>query len=437
MTRQMDRRTVLQLMGATAAAGLAGCSGNQDGNGNGTTTDGPTSTDDGGTTTEGDGQALEVTEVDVDVDGDIALRGALDDELLIVGNSDDGEIVNYAGESDDLFHNVEGDFVPVDDGVAYKAIDQFQDNGTMVREMVLMSGGEELYRKSDGERPRSGDIEIYDSLDGEPLWVDQKDRPGTIMHGEEAIETAYDEVKDVTTIDGEISFIGQEQQDGYTVEDAAVVGDETIEEFDRSAGWLTDIDGEPAYMRSTDNGRVVVFQGQELGGEYTAQKGGTFKDVFELNGSLGFVAEVAPDKMENTGRDQEQALWYDGEEIARHDRIRTPNHTEVGLDMSHVDGNLAYIFTDSQGTDGSDGAVHGGVMYGDELLEPGNDPSLVVGVEGTPAYSLTTEEGDTVVYGDQETDTYGEDAVGQPVEAGGTLYFPADVDGERKIFQVQ
>ncbi len=433
----MDRRTVLQLMGATAAAGLAGCSGNQDGNENGTTTDGPASTDDGGTTTGGGGQVLEVTEVDIDVDGEIVLRGALGDELLIIGNSDEGEIVNYAGESDDPLYNVNGDFVPVDDGVAYKAIDQFQENGTMIRESVVMSGGEELYRKSDGEQPRINDIVIYDSSDGEALWVDQKDRPGTIMHGDEAIETAYDEVKSVTTIDGELSYIGQEQRDGYTVEDAAVVGDETIAEFDGVAGWLTDIDGEPAYMRSSDNGDVLVFRGQELGGEYTTRRSGEFKDVFELNGSLGFIAEVAPDRMENSSRDQEQALWYDGEEVARHDRIRAPKNSEVSLDMTHVNGNLCYVFTDSQGTGESDGEVYGGVMFGDELLEPGNDTSLVVDVEGTPAYSLTTDEGDKIVYGDQETDTYGEDTVSQPVEAGGTLYFTADMDGGRKIFQVQ
>jgi len=440
MTDHIDRRSALRLIGAAAAAGLAGCAENQNGGEPGNETEVTSTTDEPDTST-GDGQSLEVTEVDVDVDGQLSLRGALDDELLIIGRQDVADIVNYGGESDQPLYEVD-EFVPVDDGVAYKAMDEVEDNGRTTLESVIISGGEELFRKSDGEAPQFNDLQVYDSLEGEAIWVDRKDQPGTIMHGEEAIETAYDEVRSVTVIGDAIGYIGVEDRDGFAYADAIKVGEETVADLDGFAAALTDIDGQPAYIGSTNDGKTVVFDGQQIGNDYTRRGDGRFEDVFELDGKLGFIANVASDRMENPERDREEVLWYDGEEIARHDRINAPKNTEVGTSLTgsrltRVDGDLCYVFTDEQGTSSTDEAVYGGVMKGGELFEYGNNPSLVIDVEGTPAYRVNTEEGDVVVYGDQQTEAFAEDGIGGPIEADGTLYVQAEVDGEEKVLQVQ
>ena len=423
MAQPICRRSFLQIIGAGSAVGLAGCSGTRDTNSNGDGAGGSES------------RTFDVSEVPIDIDN-ITLRGVLDDELLITGEQDGGEVVNYAGESDEPLHNVHGDFVPVDGGVAYKAIDEVEKNGTAIREYIIVSGGEELYRNSDGERPRLNDIEIFDSLDGKAVWVDHKNRPGTIIHGTESIETDYDELRSVTTIGGEIGYIGQERRDGYSVTDAVVLDGEVLENFEQGGGGLTNIAGEPAYVRSTDGGEVIVFQGQQFGAEYTSERAGRIRNLFELDGRPAFIASVAPDKMEVPEREEEYVLWHDETEIARHDRIKGPNFSELGPHVTYVEGDISYQFDDEHGRFASDGGVIGGVMYGGELLAPGKNPSVVIGVDGVTAYSVEVEgDEEQVIYGEQNSEIY--ESVGQPVAANDTLNFAATVEGERKILQAQ
>lgn len=431
------RRSILRVVGVTTAASLAGCNSAQEGDGNNANdpssdqgTDAQ-SADDDTETFDGTRETLDVSEVDIPIGEDWVhwnLRDALADELLIVARTDEVEVVQYAGETNRGFHNVHGDFTAVDSGVAYKAIDELERDGQVVREWVIMSGGDELYRKDDGERPRTGDIQIYGAMDGEPLWIDRKDAPGTIRKGLETIETSYDEVNSLAFIDGELGYIGHEARDGYTVADAVVIGGEVVADVEGTVYGLTDVNGDPAYVESTTDGDTVVYQGNRFGGEYTTRSRGELGDIFELDDALGFVATVAESKMENPDYEQEQVLWYDGDVIARHHTIDR---------YGAVNGRIWYSFRDRKEPGNPDSDFTSGIMWDGELLAPDRDPSLVHDINGTPTYSIETDDGNSrkIIYGNQETEDY--DRIGTIVEKDGRLYFEAEIDGKQTILKEQ
>lgn len=256
------------------------------------------------------------------------------------------------------------------------------------------------------------------------------------MQGTEGIETPYGQVGDITLIDGELGYLGLQDQGGYFVVDAVVIGGEVYESIEGDASWLTEIDGEPAYVKSTSNGEAVFYQEEQYGAEYTSRRGGSIGPIFELNSKLGFVATVAENKMEKPDREEEQVLWYDGDEVGRHRAIDLASPTLGKSYATYVDGKISYRFRDEQPSD-PDTDLTSGVMYGGEELASERNPSRVYDINGKPTYSIDTTagEGKKIVYGSQETTSY-EDIV-TFVDVNGTLYFQAESGGEKKIFREQ
>lgn len=113
----MNRRSVLQAMGVTAGVSLAGCSSNQNGSGNGTNG------------SSNGGGKFSSSEINPQLRGRMLLRDVIDDEILIFGIEDGREVVHYAGKTYPPVDGIDGDFVPTDKGVAYKAFDRVEVEG--------------------------------------------------------------------------------------------------------------------------------------------------------------------------------------------------------------------------------------------------------------------------------------------------------------------
>jgi hypothetical protein len=402
MTRDIDRRSVLKGLGTAAVVGLAGCSSSQDETTPENESD-PTGSTDGQTTTEDDEPAgpLEMEEV---ATGDIGHATGVNGEVVYTTEGG-GQRVVYGGEESPAFDEIRrglgetfNEYVDTDDGVAYHGINR--GGGTV--ETVIMSGDQGLYRESieqtSGADP-APTATLWDSVDGEAIWseiTDQKYHSGFTI-GDESVDPDFDGVSAVRSIDGDVTFVGWEKGDddrwysqelvkgGSTAVDLSSDG----ETFGRN---LEDVGGTPAFVKSTRDGEVLQYGDQEVGGQYTRPGDGEIRWHGELNGDLAFVATVARDVREQEGL-SEFVLWHDGEEVATHESINVNVH---GNQIAATDEGLAYAFRE-------DGASK--VKVGDTAEEYIIGPSWVRSIDGTAAYDIPTENGEAVLYGEEQTDS--------------------------------
>lgn len=401
MTRDIDRRSVLKGIGTAAAVGLAGCSSSQDETTpEGTEQDGR-ETNDGTNEEENEGQTSGPLEMEEVATGDIDQAAGIDGTLTYTTAGGNQQVVHGDAEFP-AFDAIErgqvpfDDYVSVDDSIAYHGIDT--NNGTI--EEVIMVGDEELYRETVDASADPNEVEpsatLWDALDGEAIWSEATDQryPSSFMIGEEQIDPDFDGVGDVQVIGDEVAFTGwRREENGIWQTEAVVKGGEVIEDFSDTQlagfGGLEGIAGTAAYVKDEGNGVFIQYGDQEIGGQYTNRSSGEFAWVGEIDGSLAFVAEVARDKIESD-RIREQALWHDGEEIDRYESI-----DDDGSAIAKTDAGLAYSFSDSDTS---------GIVIGDTVEEYVEAPSDVASVGGTPAYDAPGDDGQVVVFGDDQTD---------------------------------
>ncbi len=399
MQWSVTRRSALYAISAAGTAAIAGCSALQESN--------EPSQDDGTTPENGDtpdsGDEPESTsdpeELDA-VESDVAYQGSpgrllnVGDGLLVTWRDEQEELegLSYRGEILGGFHNVHTPFVPVDGGVAYRVNEVVNENSNGVKEIewVLRSGGNELYRWPPDNESRVNDIQLEGAADGKPLWVNKREDPHVLMHGDEPLSTEYDGYRSVTTIGGEIAYVGMEDKDGYMVGDAVVLGGKVIEDLDGSSTVLRDVGGDVCLYRATSEGYVLELNGERFGGEYTTRENSGFEYVFDLDGRLGFITNVPEDQREDPEED-EQVLWYDGNEVARHEAIGVTRPSGIsGVEL--IDGTITYNARDEGGWKIIQ--VDGNVLAGPEHYS-----SKIQEFNNKPLYSIETEDGQALVHG--------------------------------------
>ena len=420
----ITRRSTLYALSAAGTAAIAGCSALEESNEPGQ--------DDGTAPENGDSSDSEELEA---IESDVAYQGSpgrllnVGDGLLVAWRDEQEELegLSYRGEILDGFHNVHAPFVPVDGGVAYRVNEVVNENSNGVKqfEWVLRSGGNELYRWLPNNESRLNDIQLEGATDGKPLWVNKREDPHVLMHGDEPLSTEYDGYGDVTTIGGEIAYVGMEDKDGNMVSDAVVLGGEVIENLDGSSTLLRDVGGEVCLYRATSEGYVLELNGQEFGGQYTTRENSGFEYVFDLGGRLGFITDVPEDQREDPEED-EQVLWYDGNEIARHETIGASTARGIrGVEL--IDGTITYNAIDEDGRKIIQES-------GNVLADPEHSPSEIQGFNDKPLYSIETENGQALVHGQAQTDTY--ETISHPTAVDDTVYFLATEGSEERIYQI-
>jgi len=432
MKRVSSRRSLLRALGATATATLAGCNAlrnnntpdstdNQDDNT-------PSGQDESTTPPEDSDQEAEATE-DADelalaeeAAGRIKYATAVDTVLTYATGGGRQRVV-YGGNEERSFAEVSEVFYRVDGGVAYVGFDREDETAYN----YIMSGGDELTRfpspDPTGVYNRAAG-NLFDALNGEPLWATwdpEDEKPTSFMHGTTEIEPNYEAIDNVSAVGDEIGFVAYESTDSASEwqPSAIVVGDAVVEELDPLWRFqpLRGIAGEPTYVKDEGDGSYIQHGDEQVGGSYTVRGDGEFMWIGELDGNLAFIAEVAEDKISDPDRSEEQALWYDGTEIARYEEIGNTTDEQVAI----VDDGVAYQFSDTDSR---------GLAVGDNVIEDEISPSQVASIDGDVAYNVFTEDGSAVVYQGQQTEPYND--IKNIFELDGDLAFLAQHEEEQR-----
>jgi hypothetical protein len=406
----MNRRAVLQRLGVGVSIFAAGCNSLQDNTLTGqgsdsnpteSSTAGPRTS---GSTTDEETEASDAVATETIATGHIEYATGVADVVTYVTGGGSKRVVHGETEGP-AFDRVVSNFFSVSGGIAYAGARK----GSETYEYAIISGGDEQYRNeasmSAVDVAADAHGELWDVRDGRPIWSEATDQkyPSAFYIGEDRTAPAFDGIDRVQVIGDEIAFFSLTYDaEGYGRwrHDSLVQGGRTVQNLSydatgvRGVSGLTGIDGEPALVLDKGNGEYIQYDGQQYGTEYTAAGDGEIVWMGERGGRLTFIAQVARDKIQSQERSKEFALWHAGSEIARHESIGALENS--GQQVAMTDDGLAYSFID---TDES------GVKIDESVVDSGVSASWVRSIDGTLAYTKSTENGDgmVIVYGGQRT----------------------------------
>lgn len=398
-----NRRAVLRALGVAATFTLAGCNAGEDNADSTETTPGPTQdtendpnptqtesapAENGGgetnSTPEGESGELTLTK---EAEGTIEWAGSRSDNLTYTTYGNNQRVV-YDGEEGPVFRSIRFPPVALDGGIAYLA--DGEESGTSYGYLVVRGEEQARVNNDEGEYIHLSDC----TVDGDPLWsMGERGTPGgEHYHGTEAIETGYDSILSFFEVDGALGYVGQEEDWNRTRGDIVVDGsvvhsEEALDSLPKGIG------GEITYCKLTSDGRLLQHGDRQIGGQYTKLESDSDIDWFgEVDGNLAFVTRVREDRIQRDDRRAEVVLWYDGEGVARHQRLSNLSPHSNGLAMT--ERGIAYEFYDP---DTSGVAVEGAVIDA--------NGSLPVSIDGQLAYARDGNT-DTVVHAGSEVAEY-------------------------------
>lgn len=345
MTRRVCRRRVIQILGSGATVAIAGCNAFQsDGSQQAestpsslspretaTDTQSSSQTPETATPTESTTEVEKTDEPDADagfVEENLAKKldvaGTVDGVLTYAALDDaNKKFITHGDDQHRPFHDLNFEFWTVDGDLVYQAIEKREDglSAVIVRGGTVARDGRIQDISNDSILART-----YDDEEGNLVFNDD---------GERLSYDGYDHVVDAQYVSDGVAAVARGSDD----RDALFVDGEVVREANIISA-LYSVGGEPVYVVTGD--RPERRSRLERSGTTVAPdlwEDNTFglARVYDIGGNLAFVAQKMQRKIEDENRSSVQVLWYDGDIIARHERI---------LDVVQVDGTLAYFFSD-------------------------------------------------------------------------------------------